>query len=159
MTAILRAALRPLLARRQPLGWALILAAPALQWWYMHRYAVDVMVFDEWHLVPFLQAFRDGGDWWAWVFRQHNEHRVAMLRLPLALIAKWSDWNVIPEMYFGFLLQLVTLAGLWRLFARRIGGDPWRFAPVALLSFALIGYQIFLYGMMFIWSMMIAALV
>lgn len=146
-------------AWRRRLAWALVLAAPVLELWLIYCYAVNVPIWDEWNLVPFLKEIHEGGDWWPWVFKQHNEHRVAALRLPLAVIAEWTDWNVVPQMYFGFLLQLVTLLGLWRVLARSFDRDPLRFAPIAFLSFALIGYTIFLYGMMYVWSMLLATVV
>lgn len=143
----------------QRLSWILVLVGPVLQLWCIHRFAVNVPIWDEWALVPFLKRVHEGGDWLQMVFNQHNEHRVAGLRLPLAFIAEWSNWNVIPEMYFGVGIQLLSLLGLWKILAPTLGASPLRFAPVSLLCFGLIGYQIFLYGMMFIWSMLVAATV
>jgi hypothetical protein len=133
-----------------------LLAAPALQLRFLARYAVNVFAADEWDLYPFLRAVHEGENWWPWVFRQHNEHRVAAMRVPLALIAEWSNWNVVPEMYLGFLLQAVAVLGLWRLFARVTGRDPLRFAPLAVASFGLVHFTLFLIGMMFVWNLMLA---
>jgi hypothetical protein len=144
-------------AWRRILGWAVVLAAPAIQFWHLRRYAVDVFIWDEWDLVPFLRTVHEGGNWWPWVFRQHNEHRVAAMRLSLAWIAERWHWSVVPEMYFGFLLQILAVAGLWRLFSRVTARDPWRFAPVAFVCFGLIHYTLFLYGMMFVWNLLLAA--
>jgi len=141
------------------LGWLLVLAAPALELWHIYRYAVNIPIWDEWALVPFLRTVHEGGDWWGRIFNQHNEHRVAALRVPLAIIAEWTRWNVVAQMVFGWFLQVIMLIGLWLIFAPRINRSPWRFAPVAFLVFALSGYSIFLYGFMFVWSLMLAAVV
>src|SRR5688572_33019499 len=119
------------------LGWLVVLAAPALELWHIYRYGVNIPIWDEWALIPFLRTVHEGGDWWREVFIQHNEHRVAALRVPLAMIAEMTNWNKVAEMMFGLFLQVLTVAGLWRVFAPRISRSPWRFAPVAFLVFAL----------------------
>ena len=144
---------------RRLLGWLLVLAPAALELWCILSFGVNIPIWDEWDLVPFLREVHEGGDWTSWLFRQHNEHRIAFLRLPLALIAEWSGWNVLPQMLFGFGVQLLTLLGWWRILAPRLGREPLRFAPVSVLHFGLIGYQVFLYGMMFVWSILVAAMV
>jgi hypothetical protein len=77
-------------------------------------HAVNVPRWDEWDLLPFVLALRDGtvglADFWA----QHNEHRLTAVKLLLAPLVLATDFDVRAMMYTGFCLQLLAFVFLWR---------------------------------------------
>jgi len=77
-------------------------------------HAVNVPHWDEWDLIPFVVALRDGSLRLADVWMQHNEHRIAAVKLIMAPLVGATDFDVTAMMYAGFGLQLLALAFLWR---------------------------------------------
>ena len=77
-------------------------------------HAVNVPRWDEWDLLPFVLALRDGtvglADFWA----QHNEHRLTAVKLLLTPLVLATDFDVRAMMYAGFLLQVLAFVFLWR---------------------------------------------
>lgn len=120
---------------------------------------VDVPIWDEWALLPFVRAVAERGDWWAHVFDQHNEHRVAALRLPLVAFIRLTGWDLVAQMLFGVVLLGLAQWGAWRVFRDVWGTRPWAFVPVAAVLCCFLQYQVFLFGMMFVWYVLSASVV
>ncbi len=76
-------------------------------------HAVNVPRWDDWGLIPFVVALRDGSLGFADFWAQHNEHRIAAVKLILAPLVLATDFDVKAMMYAGFALQLLALAFLW----------------------------------------------
>lgn len=109
---------------------------------------VNTPVGDEFFHVPFLRELREGGDWLAGVWRQHNEHRIVPVKLTIALLEPFAGWNLKVEMYVSAVLAGLTVLGMWRLYRRAGGTDLLFFAPVAWLFCNLSQYENMLYGLL-----------
>jgi hypothetical protein len=77
-------------------------------------HAVNVPRWDEWDLLPFVLALRDGRAGLADLWMQHNEHRLTAVKLLLAPLVLATDFDVRAMMYAGFLLQFLAFVFLWR---------------------------------------------
>lgn len=75
-------------------------------------HAVNVPRWDDWDIIPFVVALRDGSLGFADFWAQHNEHRIGAVKLILAPLALATDFDVTAMMYAGFVLQLLSLASL-----------------------------------------------
>ena len=73
---------------------------------------MNVPRWDDWDVIPFVVALRDGSLGFADFWAQHNEHRIAAVKLLLAPLALATDFDVKAMMYAGFALQLLSLAFL-----------------------------------------------
>ena len=145
-------------------GWPLWLAVAAvaapvlLLLWFVARLGLDAVVADELHYVPFVKLVREGGDWGAWVWQQHNEHRVVAMKLLFAALARFGSWNQHVEMLCSWALTAGLVAALLAIH-RRAGGaslrpreltaaELLRFAPLAWLACSVAQYENQLYGLM-----------
>ena len=103
-------------------------------------WGVDLPYWDQFALIPHLADRAAGqfqvGDLWM----PHNEHRLFVPQAIMMVLASWSGWNVLWELWFQFGLALGTLALLLSLLARtdREGGP----APVAGIAF-LVSLMVF----------------
>ena len=98
--------------------------------------------------MDFIRQVRAGENWFSWIWRQHNEHRVIPMKLAMAALAPLTRWNTKTEMYLSVVLAGLVVLGLWRLYRRAGGTSLLLFAPVPWLVCSLSQYQNMLYGMM-----------
>ncbi len=150
----------PLAARtRHRIGLALTATPVVLQALAVVLLGVNTVLWDEFYYVDFIRAFREGGDWWSWMARQHNEHRVVPMKLVMAPLSSLTDWDTRAEMLVSVVLAGLAVFGLWRLYRRLGGGDLLLFAPVAWLVCSLASYENMLYGLMMCWYFTLAGVV
>jgi hypothetical protein len=136
---------RESLARAALLG---LVGAPALLHLLVVRvFGVNMRLWDEIFYFPFVQAVRSGGDWPAWLLRQHNEHRIVPTKLLMAASTVLTGWDARAEMVASVGLGGLIALGFWRLFAPRGGRDLLLFAPIAGLAAGLAQYENMLYGL------------
>jgi len=80
---------------------------------YVARYCVDVPYLDQWELVPYLESFRAGTLTIPDLFAPHNEHRIALPRIIMLLLAQSTDWDTRAELacnvLFATLLLIVAI--------------------------------------------------
>jgi hypothetical protein len=120
--------------------------------WAIASHAVNVPRWDDWGVIPFVVALRDGSltiaDFWA----QHNEHRIAAVKLILVPLMLATDFDVTAMMYAGFGLQLGAFALLWSLLKSTVGATDGRAAlalavVVSLLMFSPAQDEVWLWGL------------
>jgi hypothetical protein len=100
---------------------------------YVHANAFDVPFLDEWEMVDALTGHQPIS--LAWLWAQHNEHRIPLPRLVYLALAKLSGGDFRAGMYFN-AAALATLAAAMILTARRMRGrTEWvdGFFPLVLL--------------------------
>ncbi len=107
----------------------------------VRRYAVDVLIGDEWRLMPLIEKSFSGHlsffDFWA----QSNEHRTVISKMAMIMIGRWSHWNLFYLYGFDVFLAAVTFVLLalmiWR--TRRTLGRhvDWLIPLVSFLVFSL----------------------
>ncbi len=122
---------------RKLLGlWPLTYLVPVvLLIWYIARYSVDVLFWDEWDLMPYFVALRDGG-WSDLVLRRHNEHIIALPRLLIGALATASSLDMRWVMSANVLCALGTLLALSVLW--RHSSPGWLEALVSLFTATLV---------------------
>jgi len=128
------------MSTRQVVQWAAVAAPPGMMAALIWTFGVDVPYWDEWLTlrVPLSAKRRTLEAVTVWA--QHNDHRLVVLNLISAALARWSSYNLISGMYIGFTFQLLTLAFIWRLVrltvARRDPAIEWvAMAGASLLLF------------------------
>lgn len=131
------------------LATALVVSLPMIvQAVIVKLFAVNMLVWDEFHYASLLHQIGAGEPWSGWLWQQHNEHRIVWTKLVLLAHASLSGWNPVVEMYVSALLTGVISLGLWRLYRATGGVQPLLFLPVALLLCTLASYMNILYGFM-----------
>lgn len=133
---------------RRRAAWVLVATPVLLPFLAIALLGVDMLLWDEFFYVDFVQAVREGGSWLPRILMQHNEHRVVAMKLVMIPNALFLDWSRKAEMYFSAFLGILIVLGLWRLYRRSGGNDLLLFAPVAWLACSLAAYENLLYGMM-----------
>lgn len=93
-----------------------ILLAPAIMFLLVRRFAVNVPFGDEWEFPLRLVQLNMGeltlvDFFWG----QHNEHRIVFPRLITFALAYLTGYNVVAQMYVGFVLKLLSLLFIWKL--------------------------------------------
>ena len=133
---------------RHRLGLLLVAAPLGLQALFVYALGVNTLLGDEFLYTGFIREVLEGRSWLHWLWAQHNEHRVIPMKLAMALLAPWTRWSTVAEMYVSVALAGLVVWGLWRLDREHGGGDLVLFAPAAWLVCSLAQFHNMLYGMM-----------
>ena len=129
-----------------------ILLPPILTLSMIHQFAVNVPFWDEWDLVPFLVKIHNAdlsfADFWA----QHNEHRLASVKLLILPLAILTHYNVIAQSFLGFGLNVLSLLFLWKVLKITFReGDAVLILPLtavmSCLLFSAAQHQNWLFGL------------
>jgi len=127
---------------------ALIVTPLVVEALYINRFAVNVPFWDQWALVPLLQALfqKNTSRLFAALWNQHNEHRILFPKLVFLALSRVSGWNAIAEMYFGLFLASLSLVGLGLIYKKTCRGHLWGFVPISWLVFNLGQWENILWG-------------
>ena len=131
------------------LAWGLVLLPALLLLLYIVLYRVNgpswdyttlAEVFDKWHHGTFTLAF---------LFRQHNEHRIAVPRLVILALGEVTRWDNRTEMLAHWSLMCASTVLLYRSFTIELGEVAQArrlllFVPIALLSLSPRSHQAFM---------------
>ncbi len=120
---------------------ALCVAPIAAQALLVPRFGVNVLISDEWSLIPFVRLIVDGAYWPAHLFDALNDNRPAVLRALLAVSVPYTRWDAMPIMYLSVIVTSATVGGLWRLYRDTTALPAVYFVPVAWLAVGLAQYQ------------------
>jgi len=114
----------------------LTLVYAALYCVFIYTTLVRVPVWDllDW-VVFYLQSGRTG-DWWSYLWQPHNEHRIPLSRLLLAVDIEFFRGSGIPFLIFGMLSQLAIVGLLVREIQLSGLSTELRLAAIATVIFA-----------------------
>jgi hypothetical protein len=113
--------------------WGVWLGLTAAALYYLGRYAFNLPVCDDWHLVPLLTGKQPLTVSWLW--KQLNEHRLPLIKLILLGLGWLTDYDFRAQAFLNVFL-LSGLAALLIVSARRLRGHTTfadAFFPLLLL--------------------------
>lgn len=126
----------------------IFLAATIAAFWFIHRFAVNMVYYDQWTDVNVIRMAHSGtltlGELWS----QHNENRVFFPNLVVLVLAYTTHFNLVIEDYLDGVLWCMTAIILIAAHKRRSPSVPWIwYCPVGLvmLSFVPLGDTLFGY--------------
>ncbi len=135
-------------------------AVPALAYFaFVHHYALNVPVNDQWSDVLLVEKAFSGhlslGDLWA----QHNENRILVPNLIVLLLAYTTHLDIITEDYLSAVLLAGSVFLIVRTHRRRSPATPliW-YCPVAILMFSWAQYENTLWGFQLAWYVVLICL-
>lgn len=135
-------------------------ALPALAYFaFVHHYALNVPVNDQWSDVLLVEKAFSGhlslGDLWA----QHNENRILVPNLIVLLLAYTTHLDIVTEEYVSAVLLAGSVFLIIRTHRRRSPGTPliW-YCPVAILMFSWAQFENALWGFQLAWYVVLICL-
>ncbi len=145
---------------------ALLLLIPiASYFWFIHRYGVNTIYYDQWNDVallthtPYLFTSYSGHTTIGMLWIQHNESRTFFPNLIVLVLGALTHLNIVVELYLSAALHLIAFVLI--VMAHRRDVAPMRlifYLPVALLMFTFGQYVNILFGYEMCWCLVIAAL-
>jgi hypothetical protein len=145
---------------------ALLLLIPiALYFWFIHRYGVNAIFYDQWNDVALLTHTRyffepySGHTTIRMLWTQHNESRTFFPNLIVLALGALTHLNTLTELYLSAVLLLIAL--LLIILAHRRDVAPIRlifYLPVAFLMLTLGQFENTLFGYQVSWYLAITAL-
>ena len=134
----------------------------ALLFYFVHRFGVDVPLFDEWDcfVIP-LQRLAQGTLQLSDLFAQQNNHRMLFPRLLTLANAALFHWNRIVEMYVTAVLLTLCAWILFR-FVRSYWAHPLTpllFVPIAWMLFSWRQWENLLWGIGTMFSLLVTGAV
>jgi hypothetical protein len=126
---------------------------------YIHRYAVDVVYADQWSDVALLERANHGtlslGALWA----QHNENRILVPNLAVLALGYTTHFRVVVEDYLSGVALCGSTALLVLAHRRRSPTVPWiAYTPPALVLTSFVVVDDALFGFNFSWFLVLLGL-
>jgi len=136
--------------------WPAALAPMAVVVYAIHRYGVNVPIWDQWVLVDPLVEIELGRFPWGGVFGLQNEHRMVFPKLIMLGLAQLTGWNTLVEMWFSAALAACSLLMLLALARPALdGAGPaaclWAVSMLSALVFSLAQWENWLWGWQIQW--------
>jgi hypothetical protein len=130
------------------LCYILVIFPAILLLYFIHLFGVNVIVGDEWDVVPILKLAATGRLTIFDLLAQHNEHRMPFGYLAVLILARFTRYNTVVEMLFSWVLLCMTALLLFLVFRRKFGGNLGllAFLPVTLILFSFGQYESILWG-------------
>ena len=123
-------------------------------------FGINVPFWDEWDFVPTLNSFFNGDPSWIYqIFVQHNEHRIFFPNLIFLANSILTSWNLVIEMYLGWILVGITLIPIYLLLKNLDSKFTWLMLPVAVIMYSPLQWENFLWGFEITWFLMLATFV
>jgi len=128
---------------RRIAGWGLVIFAALQALWFVRRYGVNVVYWDEWEWVRYLWTPIGPAHLWG----QQNEHRIPVGAMVILGLHRLSGVDTRAGMYGSWVCLAMIVAILFIHFRRaQPGATALAFAPVAVLVFTLRQYENLLWG-------------
>ncbi|MBU4222848.1 MAG: hypothetical protein KKA10_14760 [Euryarchaeota archaeon] len=116
---------------------------------YIKLFGVNVVFMDQWALVPLIEKLYTGTLSLSDLFAQHNEHRLFFPRIVMLILAYLTHFNTIAEMYFSWILAVITLALIFKMYLSDFGNSTYaliKFVPIAWIMFSFRQFENILWG-------------
>jgi hypothetical protein len=123
-----------------------VVAAVVAALWYIDRFAVDVVLSDQWADIGLIHQAHSGTLTLNSLWAQHNENRIFFPDLVVLALAYTTHFNVVVEDYLNGVLLVLSTVLVVVAHKRRSPLLHWiRYCPVvlALLSFDLLASALF----------------
>lgn len=138
--------------RLEALFYVLLIIPPISLAYYIARFGVNVIHYDEFATVVDLRKLMNGTLSLSDLFAQHNEHRILFPRIVILANAIMTRYNTVAEMYYSWLLISLTLVILFYVYRRDSANSTVKallyFLPVSFMLFSFRQYESILWGFM-----------
>ena len=119
----------------------IVAIAAILQSYHISILAVNVPMSDDWDLIPFIQAYVEGGDWIHMALSWHFESRIVLARLVSLGNVVLTRWNIRHQVFLIPVLQLLaSVVFLWVWRKQDLSRHSLVFLPVPIVLFNI--YQL-----------------
>jgi hypothetical protein len=127
---------------------------------FLHHYAINTMVGDQWDDVTVIrQSYLHGFDWRS-LWAPHNENRIFFPNLIVILLARTTHFNVVIEEYVGACMLIAAYTLLVLSLRRRAPTIPMLYyCPVAVLGFSFVQWSNTTWGFQMAWFLVLLSLV
>ncbi len=127
--------------------------------WLLGRFSVNVLVGDDWDVVPVIgQSYVHFFDW-RLLWTQHNENRIFFPNLIVVLIAHTLHYDIHVVEYLGAVMLVASTLCIVVAHKRRSPSTPWLYyCPVAFLTFSFVQEGNTLWGFQMAWFLVLLAL-
>src|ERR1700676_1537795 len=132
---------------------------PAAYFWFIHRYAVNMIWQDQWNDVILVSLSYSHHLNFGAIWAQHVENRLLFPNLIVLILPMSTNLNIVFEEYLSALMMVVATALFILAHRRRSPSTPWiYYCPVAfvMLSFAQAGNM--LWGFQLAWYLVMISL-
>jgi hypothetical protein len=118
---------------------------------FVAKFGINVIINDEWDMVPIYKKMIDGNLNLTDLFAQHNEHRIFFPRLAMLAIERLTAFNTVAEMYLSWILVSVSTSIIFFMFWTASGRRKdltvlAMFLPISLLMLSFRQEEAILWG-------------
>lgn len=128
----------------------LILFPAMLEAIYIKMFGVNVVFWDQWIFVSYIEKLYAGNISFNDLFQQYVEHRIFFPKLIIFFLIYVSNFNNIYEMYFSWFLALLILLLVFLIYKESFGISSKMliyFIPISFLIFSLRQFGNILWGL------------
>lgn len=116
--------------------------------YFIHVFAVNTIVGDEFNFLPFVKSFVNGGEFWKEeFFLQYDLHRLIIPNFIILISVFFTKWNTIYLMYFGWILISFSTVFIFLMIKKTFPQVSWIIIPIAAILYSPIHYGTFLWAL------------
>jgi len=110
--------------------------------YFVHSFAVNVPLGDEWDFVPFIESYKNGGNFWEeqHFCKQHNEHKACVPHILILISVSIANYNIIPLLYLGWCGLVCSVVLIYFILKRFDEKLTWLIIPFSIIIFNPIHY-------------------
>jgi hypothetical protein len=127
----------------------LILLPAILEVAYIRSFGVNVVYWDQWDFIPYIEKMFQHNLSLSDLFQQHNEHRLFFPRIIMLILAYFSNYNNLYEMYFSWTLAVLILILIFTMYKPSFKVSIKSliyFIPISFIIFNFRQYENILWG-------------
>jgi hypothetical protein len=121
----------------------------------VHAYGVNVILWDEWAVVPVIHNWYQHTLTFSLLWAQHNESRMVIPKLLDLLSARLTNFNTKDSMYAGAVMLAASYAAFVVLCDRSSRINLWLLVPTAYVYFGLLQWENALWGFQMAWFLVL----
>ena len=116
---------------------------------YIRFFGVNVVFWDQWDFIPYIEKLFNNNLSIYDLFQQHNEHRLFFPRIIMLILAYLTSYNNIYEMYFSWCLSIFILVLIFLMYRNSFGDSTKSllvFIPISFMVFDFRQFENILWG-------------
>jgi len=128
--------------------------------YFISKFAITTIFWDEWLVVRLLESYYKNGDWFSLLFIPQNLHILFFPKLIILGTSIATSFDIFAEIIVAWLFLVLTLIFYWLLIKQTVPNSKWLIIPISWVLFSFSQYENILWGLAAVsWNLIVLLVV